>query len=363
MIFDAGASWAPLFSTSTSYTSSTLPLLPIRRSDRDRRKAPIKVSSAPKTSTSRAPRLFANFTTSPPLPSPAILASYTAETSARHLFASSPYPRALSPTSSTPPSPSEDSLELKLASRRRGGGGGRGDYDSLPMHVQPDLFMLGSAGRPRGARCSGPSLCHRPRFVGSLVLVALVTLVLLPASNRSAAHSALTKAGVPLPAALPDRLHDFIDYWNWGDDDGANDLEYIPPPEPILDSPEDEPELESPHLFHPNGYLIVEAVSTFAEPPAPHPILTLIKRAEAQWNRKVARQSKTLKEAVVEYRRRYRKNPPKGFDKWWAYAKANRVVLTDEYDQIHHDLEPFWALYVGLRSSYLRWGDVGTTGS
>ncbi|KPV74647.1 glycosyltransferase family 90 protein [Rhodotorula graminis WP1] len=90
--------------------------------------------------------------------------------------------------------------------------------------------------------------------------------------------------------------------------------------------------------------MVVAPLSTFAEPPKPHPIFTLIKRAEQDWNRKVHKQSKTLKDAVHEYRRRYKRNPPRGFDKWWAYAKANRVILVDEYDQIHRDLEPFWAL-------------------
>lgn len=207
--------------------------------------------------------------------------------------------------------------------------------------------MLGSAGRPsRSSRSGGPSPCLRPRFIASLVLVALVTLLLLPSSNRNAAHSALTKAGVPLPDGLPDRLHDFLDYWELGDD-GSNDLEYIPPPPLDLGSESEdsaEEELTTPHTFHPNGHLIVAPVASFDSPPAPHPILTLIKRAERQWNRKVAKQSKTLKDAVVEYRRRYSRNPPRGFDKWWAYAKANRVILTDEYDQIYRDLQPFWAL-------------------
>lgn len=176
------------------------------------------------------------------------------------------------------------------------------------------------------------------------MLVALVTLLLLPSSNRSAAHSALTKAGVPLPDGLPDRLHDFLDYWDLGDD-GSNDLEYVPPPpDPAVEDYTPEEELTTPHTFHSNGHLIVEPVASFDAPPAPHPILTLIKRAERQWNRKVAKQSRTLKDAVLEYRRRYNRNPPRGFDKWWAYAKANRVILTDEYDQIHRDLQPFWAL-------------------
>lgn len=38
--------------------------------------------------------------------------------------------------------------------------------------------------------------------------------------------------------------------------------------------------------------------------------------AEAAWNDKLSRASKTLEEAVTEYRRRYGRAPPLGFDKW-----------------------------------------------
>jgi hypothetical protein len=211
--------------------------------------------------------------------------------------------------------------------------------------------MIGSSGRhPRrgagGAAGGAGGLLKRPRFVGTLLFVALVTLILLPDGNRSRAHSALSKAGVPLPDELPDRLQGFIDYLNR--DDGSNDLRYTPPPAPPVEEEDfglPESELETVHRFQPNGQMYVEPLSTFKEAPAPHPILTLIKRAENDWNRKVKRQSKNLREAVKEYRIRYKRNPPRGFEKWWAYAKANRVILTDEYDQIHRDMEPFWSLY------------------
>jgi hypothetical protein len=35
---------------------------------------------------------------------------------------------------------------------------------------------------------------------------------------------------------------------------------------------------------------------------------------------KLARQSRTLEEAVREYKRRHGRNPPKGFDKWYAHC-------------------------------------------
>ena len=51
-----------------------------------------------------------------------------------------------------------------------------------------------------------------------------------------------------------------------------------------------------------------------------HPIYQLIRDAREAWDAKVQRQSRTLKAAVDEYRKRHRRNPPKGFDKWWHYV-------------------------------------------
>jgi hypothetical protein len=68
--------------------------------------------------------------------------------------------------------------------------------------------------------------------------------------------------------------------------------------------------LES-HSFRSDGLLEVN-------PNGRHPIYDLIKRAEAEWDKKMDRQSKTLGEAVAEYERRYRRAPPKGFDHWFV---------------------------------------------
>lgn len=47
-----------------------------------------------------------------------------------------------------------------------------------------------------------------------------------------------------------------------------------------------------------------------------HPIHALIRNATDKWDTLVAGQSKTLSEAVSEYKRRHNRNPPKGFDHW-----------------------------------------------
>jgi hypothetical protein len=65
------------------------------------------------------------------------------------------------------------------------------------------------------------------------------------------------------------------------------------------------------HELTTDGLLIVN-------PDGAHPIYQLIRDAEAAWDAKLARGSKTLDEAVVEYKRRYRRAPPLGFDKWYV---------------------------------------------
>jgi hypothetical protein len=51
-----------------------------------------------------------------------------------------------------------------------------------------------------------------------------------------------------------------------------------------------------------------------------HPIEQLIIQSQEDWANKMRRQSRTLQQAAAEYRRRYRRNPPNGFDRWWAYV-------------------------------------------
>ncbi|PPQ65974.1 hypothetical protein CVT24_011191 [Panaeolus cyanescens] len=91
------------------------------------------------------------------------------------------------------------------------------------------------------------------------------------------------------------------------------------------------------HVFRADGILEVSDRGV-------HPIYELIARGEKEWNAKLAKASRSLPEAVKEYTRRYKRLPPKGFDLWWQYVQKHDVQLPDEYDQIFHDIEPFWGL-------------------
>ena len=63
------------------------------------------------------------------------------------------------------------------------------------------------------------------------------------------------------------------------------------------------------HVWRLDGLLEVN-------PQGRHPIYDLVDKAKKKWNAKVARQSKTLRNAVQEYKRRYQRDPPLGFDRW-----------------------------------------------
>ncbi|PFH61837.1 hypothetical protein XA68_16068 [Ophiocordyceps unilateralis] len=75
-----------------------------------------------------------------------------------------------------------------------------------------------------------------------------------------------------------------------------------------------------------------------------HPIWYLLDNARRDLDGVRRRQSTTLESAVAEYRRRYGLPPPPHFDRWFAFARENKVQLVDEFDAIHELLTPFWGL-------------------
>ncbi|KAM0756101.1 hypothetical protein T439DRAFT_296122 [Meredithblackwellia eburnea MCA 4105] len=92
------------------------------------------------------------------------------------------------------------------------------------------------------------------------------------------------------------------------------------------------------------GTFAYATASPELEPYEVHPIHTLMKQAKQSWEAKLARQSKTYEEAVAEYRRRYKRDPPNGFQAWYDWAVAHDVQLIDEYDSLSRNVEPFFSL-------------------
>lgn len=89
-------------------------------------------------------------------------------------------------------------------------------------------------------------------------------------------------------------------------------------------------------------------------PPKPsvtHPIDELVRVANKDFQDLLGKESKTLAEAAQAYRKRRGRHPPPGFDKWYEFAKENdAVIVEDFFDQVYHDLNPFW----GLDASMIR---------
>ncbi|KAL9619015.1 MAG: hypothetical protein Q9160_006336 [Pyrenula sp. 1 TL-2023] len=75
-----------------------------------------------------------------------------------------------------------------------------------------------------------------------------------------------------------------------------------------------------------------------------HPILQLITGANKAFDEFESSQSKTLSDAVAEYRKRYLLPPPPHFDRWFAFANKRRVRIKDDYDTIYNSILPFWAV-------------------
>ncbi|KAJ4360964.1 uncharacterized protein N0V89_001533 [Didymosphaeria variabile] len=82
--------------------------------------------------------------------------------------------------------------------------------------------------------------------------------------------------------------------------------------------------------------------------------LILIDSAEKDFRDLLGRQSKSLGEAVIEYRRRNGITPPPYFDKWYEFATRNGVVLIDEFDTITQTLLPYWSLKPSTIRSRIR---------
>ncbi|KHJ34941.1 putative glycosyltransferase family 90 protein [Erysiphe necator] len=83
----------------------------------------------------------------------------------------------------------------------------------------------------------------------------------------------------------------------------------------------------------------------------PHPIDELIEEAEIFFENLLAKRSYNLKTTAAKYRERRGRHPPPGFDLWYEFARAKKAVIVEDFfDQIYHDLTPFW----GVKPSMMR---------
>ena len=75
-----------------------------------------------------------------------------------------------------------------------------------------------------------------------------------------------------------------------------------------------------------------------------HPIIPTLRQARHLNENLIKRQSTSFSQATQEYRARYKRDPPKGFEKWWSFAKARNHTMVDEYDGMMRDITAFVSL-------------------
>ncbi|KAK5998114.1 Beta-1,2-xylosyltransferase 1-like protein [Cladobotryum mycophilum] len=75
-----------------------------------------------------------------------------------------------------------------------------------------------------------------------------------------------------------------------------------------------------------------------------HPVETLMRAAKTDFKELLETQSKNLTAAENEYRRRYKMEPPPGFDAWYEYAVTHHSLIIDDFDTIYDSVSPFWKL-------------------
>lgn len=80
------------------------------------------------------------------------------------------------------------------------------------------------------------------------------------------------------------------------------------------------------------------------EPIDKHPISLLMKEADRTWRKYEGERSKSFRQTVSKYRRKYGRHPPPGFKDWYQYARKRNVHNIDDFDQIMDDIRPFWGV-------------------
>jgi hypothetical protein len=111
------------------------------------------------------------------------------------------------------------------------------------------------------------------------------------------------------------------------------------------------PPSNAPSSIAPSSIVAAAPTPTPTPTKTPHPIDSLMEKAEKAQEEILKKQSHDLKSAAAAYRERRGRHPPPGFDVWYDFAKQNKAVMVEDFfDQIYHDLSPFW----GLPASVLR---------
>ena len=75
-----------------------------------------------------------------------------------------------------------------------------------------------------------------------------------------------------------------------------------------------------------------------------HPIEVLVEDARRKYTHMIENQSKSLEQAIANYKKRYQREPPPGFDDWYRVAVRLNATIIDEYDTVMTMFEPYWGI-------------------
>ncbi|TKY88441.1 hypothetical protein EX895_002793 [Sporisorium graminicola] len=98
--------------------------------------------------------------------------------------------------------------------------------------------------------------------------------------------------------------------------------------------------LSSSFAYRPTSVSIDEVMAKCAIT-ATHRIACKVQHAAELAEQLVSRQSRTPQDAVLVYKRRYRRAPPRGFEAWVKLALKHNATIIDDYDQIEVDISAF----------------------
>lgn len=99
----------------------------------------------------------------------------------------------------------------------------------------------------------------------------------------------------------------------------------------------------APYLYHELSIRHAQISSQLMYPER-HPVQILITTAQNDFEIMLQSQSKNLTAARVEYQRRYKLDPPPGFDAWYEFAKSHQSPIIDNFDLIHESISPLLRL-------------------
>jgi hypothetical protein len=94
----------------------------------------------------------------------------------------------------------------------------------------------------------------------------------------------------------------------------------------------------------PDGFTIPTQLDITTTKITEHPVKTLVRKAETDFEGLLAKQSTSFEMASSEYLRRHKRPPPPGFETWYDFATRHDSQIIDEFDIVNEALAPFWSL-------------------